>query len=438
MIMMNRRICILALSILILLLLQACAIAGLPGAASPTSAAPLQGAGDVQKAATAVASAAAAVTQPLAPTVTPAATQTLAPTATATLKPTDTPMPTLTPTLAPTVVGGYPQYYISDEASPDGTQRMILLRNLYQSSDRKTLLTLSGYKRPWAQLIPSPLGDRMLITACDENTPCDLYLMSMDGAVQKKLSMQVNLSILAPPQWFPDGKKLFIAVDNLFEYTVTLLTINLSDESVTKFTTKLIDHRAELSPDGTRIAYIQNSLLYVSNLDGGSVKLAASGTSIQKFHWMPDGKRLLYSDRFDFTKGETLYTVNLDTQERTRLANPIGATYFDWLVSPDGKTVLFQTNKALYAKEESFNHLLWAVPGNGSKEPLKIGYTLNSYRFSPDGSRIYFSGSKLEAGNADIKFDTYSCALDGGDMQIQKIGDYVLASKGIVWLPASK
>jgi Tol biopolymer transport system component len=196
-----------------------------------------------------------------------------------------------------------------------------------------------------------------------------------------------------------------------------------------------VDHSGTLSSDGTRIAYAWYDILYVSNLDGSVVTQVSLMVDVQEFNWMPDGKNLVYATLIDNTKGGELWIVNVDTRQKKKLANAIEATNDGMVGSPDGKYVLYYSLGSTYGKDKTLNWLQWVAPTDGSKPPVKIGYAGTFYRFSPDGDRIFLSGSTLSDGKP-IALDIYTCSLDGSDLRKLDVFSFPLVRSDILWLTA--
>jgi Tol biopolymer transport system component len=141
------------------------------------------------------------------------------------------------------------------------------------------------------------------------------------------------------------------------------------------------------SPDGRHVAYVEDGqTLWQMNADGSGARqlyAMASGSfgRISTPRYTPDGRTL------SFTAGccanFAIYSVGTDGQGLRRLLNG-GVRFFqDW--SPDGKTVLFTLNGALWSADARGGH---AHPLGGDAPDAGNFFDV---RYSPDGSHLVAS-----------------------------------------------
>jgi eukaryotic-like serine/threonine-protein kinase len=222
-----------------------------------------------------------------------------------------------------------------------------------------------------------------------------------------------NTASLSPLDWFPDGNHL-LAGRSTTANSTELLKISTWDGT----THKLLDRAefAAVSPDGTRIAYINSALateIWTMGPDGEDPHRIASadlGTEYWSFSWSPSGQRLLYL----LEKGVTnkshelnIETCNLEGGQRTvvlsdpRLHNPYGVSDVTWLA--DGR-VLFSLPEPP-PNENDVN--IWAIevdPSNGRAlgKPSRVtnwtGFYSSNFSHSADGKSLVFGKTRLHEG----------------------------------------
>jgi len=139
-----------------------------------------------------------------------------------------------------------------------------------------------------------------------------------------------------------------------------------------------------IAPDGTRIAYVRNGNLYISNPDGADARLLA-GNVHNKPTWSPDQSRLVFS------RDEGLFVIDVVSGVERRLTQPQPKVDGNPAWSPDGKRIVFTR----YTPE--FNAGLFTLNPNDESQiqlpivsPLFTGPDAGSPVWSPDGTKVGF------------------------------------------------
>lgn len=154
------------------------------------------------------------------------------------------------------------------------------------------------------------------------------------------------------------------------------------------------------SPSGEQLLYKNDEGLWVSRYDGDNPKKILDSTEYSQLtKYVPDAvwltdQTILVELALPY-KEAYLYRIDLPLGKVTQIS-PAGGSL---LPSPDGKFWLMQ-NDNIYINtlsgkrilvEELYNGFLGPVSGNGS-----------SYRFSPNGSQLTYSGSRNYPANAEL------------------------------------
>ncbi|MFN8012670.1 MAG: S41 family peptidase [Holophagaceae bacterium] len=161
----------------------------------------------------------------------------------------------------------------------------------------------------------------------------------------------------------------------------------------------------QLSPDGTRVAYLSDESgeydLYVRPAAGGPAQRLATGLKTTLYHleWSPDGKKLLFGD-----KSFALYVMDVETRRLSKLdeSHELKNDQFFWEVSdytwsPDSQWVAYS-----FVQPNRNNRIFLFHLPTGRKVALTDGFfdCLNP-SFDADGSTLYF----LSYSNFHIQLD---------------------------------
>jgi len=198
-------------------------------------------------------------------------------------------------------------YYQISKGAPNNQSSMLVIRAEATGETRE--LTPKPKLGMWFDPVLSPDGRRFAVSGINENNEPGIYAVdSASGSV----SLIVKIPTPAPspvkpvPNWSPDGKALFYNVrrsDVVEGKSIATRRKNLATGEESDYPR---GHHIDLriSPDGTRLAYVQSDgvtkswILGILDVASGTQRelwrvATADAPSIKTPAWTPDGKHVL-------------------------------------------------------------------------------------------------------------------------------------------------
>jgi hypothetical protein len=144
------------------------------------------------------------------------------------------------------------------------------------------------------------------------------------------------------------------------------------------------------SPDGSKIAFVRDSQIYVMNADGtNQTPLTSNSSGNSNPAWSPDASKLTF---VSFRDGNgQIYTMNVDGSNQTRLTNnSLDDNEPAW--SPDGSKIVFNRNSNIYVMNAD----------GSNQEQLTDSANDSNPSWSPDGTQIAFATFRDPQGDNEI------------------------------------
>ena len=187
-------------------------------------------------------------------------------------------------------------------------------------SGEVALLTTQAGEPAW-----SPNGESLAVAAVGN------YISLLE--LETLQSLRLTPGIGYRSTWSPDGSKL------AFDNNTDIFIVDATGENLLQVTSSLADEvEPAWSPDGRRLAFASNGEgnweIYIMNADGSNgVRLTNHPANDRQPTWSPDGTRLAFvSNR---TGDRDIYVMNLDGSEVTNLTrHPANDTQPVWSPLP--------------------------------------------------------------------------------------------------------
>ena len=265
------------------------------------------------------------------------------------------------------------------------------------------MLALSAATQPAGAAFPGANGKVAFYTQGD------VWTMNSDGSQPTRLTNNVNTE--GDPAASPDGSRL------AYEFLRGIWVMN-SDGSAKKTLTDgaAVDENPAWSPNGATIAFTRNGDIWAMNSDGsGQRKLTNTPENAERDPaFSPIGGKIAYTRvGCDVPRGggSCVYSMNPDGTAQTNLTprSPIpgcGPNYDNYSVSkepvysPDGSKIAFSGSLIC---PNTIGRDIWVMNADGSGKTNLIndhGTSDVQPAFSPDGQRLAFVSDR--DGDADI------------------------------------
>jgi TolB protein len=267
----------------------------------------------------------------------------------------------------------------------------------------------------------------------------EIYIMNADGSNTLQLTNSGGRNRC--PALSPDKKRIAYMSNLKTNYYMgwDIFTINVNGTDIVRMTNDHArNYNPQWSPDGTRIVFAsdfgctQKLQIFMMNSDGTNIRQITATPSPSSCYapcFTPDGKEIVFVSN---NEGQyAISKINLETNLMTNLTQE-NNIYSDWpVVSPDGKKIVYHSyeDKKLDFLNKPYKICSINIDGTDkrvitSNSPDGQVYTDWYPSWSPDGSKIIFSGGKRcmglwqKYGDGQLYFvdQIYMMNSDGSDL----------------------
>lgn len=234
--------------------------------------------------------------------------------------------------------------------------------------------------------IPSPDGRHILFNGGEDGGP---KVMNADGSDRRPL----HECSVKPDTWSPDSRHVVCS-----NYGEGLLILDTVDGTATQLTDSGTE--PSWSPDGTTIAFIDESKLYVIPAAGGTRRRLGI-RKVEQFAapaWSPDSQRIVYIAPTSVDR-DALWTIRADGSGGRRIAQNVAEDTPRW--SPDGSRIAF-------LKDFPHRSAVFVVRtvGTGSRQVSSNrggGDYIRDESWSADGRLLLYNGGRFrDSEDSDI------------------------------------
>ncbi len=236
----------------------------------------------------------------------------------------------------------------------------------------------------------------------------EVLLFSVADQTMRSLPRPRQFASFGAPAWSTDGTRLAVEVihalleehGTVYYKSSDLYVLDADAHAAAPWRALTSDGTStspSWSPDGKRIAYVQESALwsdiYIIDAAGGTpVRLTQAKGSYSKARWSPDGTRLTFSAVLpDGGKDSHIFIVNADGSGLTNVTRSSTSDY-DPCWSPDGARLAFASRTP---GTDQFAVSVVDVDGsNVSRLASLIDYP-SAPAWSPDGRQLIFAVQRL-------------------------------------------
>lgn len=268
--------------------------------------------------------------------------------------------------------------YATDEYTPGVTKELAVV---HPDGTGRRRLTTDAFGATSPDI--SPDGRRIVFPSRGSGEWA-IYIMNADGTGRTLLVQRSTFD--GTPAWSPDGSQIAFRSENETEFGPLgrIFVINVDGTGLRQVSPDtdpnlffFFDGNPTWSPDGSRIAFIRNDLIYVINADGTGMT-ALPGNRAANPDWSPDGTRLVYSRANEDGSDANIYVINADGSNPVSLtATPEYDDHPRW--SPDGRRIVF----CRVINEDHFELFIVNEDGSGALRLTQSGASECPASWSP-------------------------------------------------------
>jgi Tol biopolymer transport system component len=275
----------------------------------------------------------------------------------------------------------------------------------------RKITNLPGYS--WlGKFQPSPDGKSIIFEQYEEENPdsssySNLWLTSISGGPVRRITQGQYLD--NSPSFSSDGKIIYFSSNRLESFDLwKLSSLNGAGLGLITNSTMMQEDYPSTSKDGSII-------LFSSIVSGSEIKqIWTLGTKNNELFQLREGKwpqwfnidtSIIYSSLQRTTGEWKIWTMNRDGSFPVQISTTNGSNDIHASVSPDGKKIVFASDRGISAGKRNYDIWLCDIDGSNLLQLTTNGSHDDYPVFSPDGNTIYFRS------NRGVKWDIWAMKL---------------------------
>ena len=223
-----------------------------------------------------------------------------------------------------------------------------------------------------------------------------IWVQDLAGGAARQLTTEGLENALTSAMWSPDSRSVLYLSRRTGTWDIWIADVETGE--LRQLTTDVRnDNAPRWSPDGRWVLFSSDRGgqrdLWIMPAAGGKARRVTNDLSDEQLaQWTSDGQGIVYAQT---DLASEIAALPVSGGAGRTIARFDGYAMDDVTLSPDGKTVLFTSNR-------SSNPDIWSVPFDGGQPTPLAASPLNEGgpQFSPDGSQVVFVSNR--AGSPDL------------------------------------